>query len=835
MFFSLHSSRFTLHAFWDLGFVKLGFYLVRYVKTRRILIAIVVALLFVIVWVTVLPNFIATQIVLALQERGLPEVAVTTEAVSFKRIALDKFSVGKEKRLQVSDIDVDYSLGSLIKGRVGTILVNGAELDVLVKNGVVDLGPLVNLSGEGRGDLPFDRLELRAATLTLHWDGRVYRVPIKASLQNAGGNMSRINLQATLNQAQLTLNAMVDINTREGTGDVVLDGLTSDFLQEIGSAFFPTEKIKSEGRLNATGNFTSQNDYWQAELTLTGDQLAIHSQIDPLVLELSLTSLQVDAKIFSDSISTFNLRASLNEAPVTFNAAADIHTLDGEYELDITGLDAGILDELSAKYLLAQKLKADGSMAVKGRIAYNQGRGLAAVMLSGNQLSIETQVKNHELNITPDTLTSEVEFTYKKGEMRVNKGRLEISGWSLADMSNGLTIDDISCIAPYSWAEKAIRGGSFAFGSIRFGNNTLPKFSGAIKLKNDRLDLTANGQLFPEAKLDASAWLDWSGDEPSGEISAHIPRFTTENDDALGELFPALSGNELSGTFAVDVQLKLGSGQLRPYFRLNIQDALWKNPSSEASEAGLSGLNGVITLNSFSPLTTAGEQRFTIKSAYSGALQVTNGVIDFHIENNDSIFLKLIECEWAGGKVLSRDMFLEPSKSRVSLDLQIEGLQLQKILGFVKYDGVKGDGEFYGHLPIHLDWSSDGHISFGNGFLEARPSKGGLQVSKENAMAILGIREEIDPKTASQQEMVSLMLLRALQDMEYTKLKVVFNNERDQGWVTYVQAQGYGPRSDKENQVPIGGLDININALDELLNRIIFSKLDMSQIKFGNE
>lgn len=801
-------------------------------KIWLIVVAAVTALLLVVAWTSVLPKLIEREIVLALQKRGLSEVTVTTQAVTFKRAALHDFSIGMEKRFKVSDIAIDYTLSSLMQGRVGAILMTGAELDVRTQKGVVDWGPLANFSGEGEAGLPFDRLELRASTLILHWDGRHYRVPVEATLQNSGDHVSTINLKATLNRAQITLKARADINTFAGSGDIELSGLTAEFFQEIGAAFFPTDKITSEGRLNARGHFTSKNDRWQAELTLTGEGFGVHTEVEPLNLELSLTSLQGEVEVISDSLSTFKLRALLNEAPVTLSVTADIHTLEGECAIDILGLDAEMLEGISASYLPTQALTSKGRIAIKGHVAYKKGHGFATLMLSGSQLSIETQVTGLDLKVTPDTLISKVEFAQKSGEMRVKQGRLQVSGWSIVNKSNGITVEDLSCTLPYFWAEKEILGGLFTFGPIHFGQQSLPKFAGTIDLRKDRLNLTANGPLLPKANLDASCWLDLSGDEPYGELSAHIPRFTTENGDALGEQFPALDGSELGGTFALKVQMKREEGQLRPYLRLDAQDAMWKKPSSDV---GLEGLTGVLRLNNFLPMTTAGDQRFTIKRAYSGALQVTNGVMDFSIANNDSIFLKLIKFEWAGGKLLSRDMFLEPSKSRVSLDLHVEGLQLQKILDFLKYDGVKGDGALYGHLPIHLDWSGDGHISFGDGFLQARPAKGRLQVSKENAMAILGISEEIDPHTASQQERVSLMLLRALQDMEYTKLKVVFKNEPDTGWVTHVQAQGYGPRGEKENQVPIGGLDININALDELLNSIVFSKLDMSQIKFGTQ
>jgi hypothetical protein len=61
---------------------------------------------------------------------------------------------------------------------------------------------------------------------------------------------------------------------------------------------------------------------------------------------------------------------------------------------------------------------------------------------------------------------------------------------------------------------------------------------------------------------------------------------------------------------------------------------------------------------------------------------------------------------------------------------------------------------------------------------------------------------------------------------------MVFKNDENNILKTRVQAKGYGPRSQKENRVPIGGLDITISSLDELLNRMVLSQLMEKKIQF---
>ena len=106
-----------------------------------------------------------------------------------------------------------------------------------------------------------------------------------------------------------------------------------------------------------------------------------------------------------------------------------------------------------------------------------------------------------------------------------------------------------------------------------------------------------------------------------------------------------------------------------------------------------------------------------------------------------------------------------------------------------------------------------------------------LQLSPENAQALLGVRKPIDAKNASLEEQVSLMVINALQDMAYTNLRIEFKNEPERGLMTYVRAQGYGPRHDVEKQIPIGGFSVNINRLDDLLNSMIWPHLSAGKVR----
>jgi hypothetical protein len=245
----------------------------------------------------------------------------------------------------------------------------------------------------------------------------------------------------------------------------------------------------------------------------------------------------------------------------------------------------------------------------------------------------------------------------------------------------------------------------------------------------------------------------------------------------------------------------------------------WENSELEAA---LSGINGALVFDSFFPLTSPEDQHVSIQTASFSSFETTDSRLVFRILNADSIMFKSAETRWAKGKLSSKNFLYETAKSSLDFVLLADSLDLQAILDFFEYGDVKGAGKIFGQLALRLDWQKKGRLELGEGFLEARPQTGRLQLSKETAMKILGITREIDPKTSDDQEVLQLMMLRALQDMEYTALKILFSKELE-ALKTQVKVQGYGPFNDPENRIPIGGLTVNINQLDVLLNDILLS------------
>jgi len=472
------------------------------------------------------------------------------------------------------------------------------------------------------------------------------------------------------------------------------------------------------------------------------------------------------------------LQARVKNATIKTGAFVDLNKKSFKGAFTITALDLDLLELISKVYPFLKQISGKGQLNANGDLAYQNGQLTGKISVTGNHLSIETSVTNKSLNLVIKNLMVTAAMDAAKNE---TKGSLTIEAVDLAAVS-------------------------------------LSKIISSFHVDKNKLDMTIKSALGPWATVNAAGNLFFDRQGLTGTINAAVPEFTTRDKKWLAGLIPPIKDDDLAGTFSAEARLKIKKGQIIQRYSVEIKDGEWKK---SGSDTGIQGINGVLMLDSVAPLITSGEQGFTFKNAHTGTFNAERGQTIFNFAKNDILYIKSLEVNWAGGTLFSNNIPLDFSQSHLSCDLNVEALNLQDILDFMDYHGVKGDGRIYGHVPITIHWEKHPRLAFGDGYLEARPPKGGLQFSKETAMKILGIAKDIDPKTKNAQEIVSLMMSRALQDMEYSQLKVVFKNDENNVLQTRVQAQGYGPRGQKENIVPIGGLDITISSLDELLNRLV--------------
>jgi len=796
---------------------------------RKLIIIITAIVLFIlsaglIVQYTLLPGLVQKKLIQSLNKSGFSDAQLKVKSVTYWGAELENLNIGLEKKFQIKKITVSYSLWSLIKGKVNAIHLYGAKADLGMKNHVMDLGAFSSIVGGEKNNetlnLPFANLFLKESSLLLNVEGQLMVVPLEATFRATGNNTGIIELQARVKNAKIKTNAFVDLNKKSFKDTFTITGLDLDFLELLTTGYPSLKQISGKGQLNANGHMVYQDGHLTGALTVTGDRLFIETLPARHAFNLLFHNLTVTAVMDSAKNITMNLSTSLFETPVTLKAAFNMHSFSGKCACHIDKIDSRIVKTLNDFFLPDYTLQSKGFLRAEGNLVIDDKKGSAELEFKGSGFELQARVSGYDLNLSPVSLKSKATFAIDSGNISMTQSLSTLNVSRIFNENLGITAKNLTWSLPYDWKEKKVTQGSMTIEAVDLLALSLSKITSSFQLNKNELKIKANSSLGPWATVNATGDLYFDRQGLTGVINAKVPEFTTtQNKKWLAGLIPPIKDDELSGTLSADARLKIEKGNILQQYTVDLKDVEWKKSGTDNME--IHGITGVLGLNSLAPLITDGDQNFTFKNAHTGTFNIENGQTIFNFLKNDILYIKSLDMNWAGGRLFSKDIPLDFSQPHIKGDLNVEALNLQDILDFIDYQGVKGDGRIYGHVPVTVEWEKHPRLSFGDGYLEAIPPKGGLQFSKETAMKILGIAKDIDPKTKNDQEIVSLMMLRALQDMEYSQLKMVFKNDENNVLQTRVQAKGYGPRSQKENRVPIGGLDITISNLDELLNRMV--------------
>lgn len=792
----------------------------------------------VILWFAVLPPYLEKRIRAALMEVGFPEASIEIERISWSGAILRDLVLGPKYGFQAGEIRVMYSLASLLRSRVHGIVLDGLDIDIALHDRKVDIGPLADLHIDGgreesvpaRAVLPFDRLELQNSRLNIDWEGRELRVPFEASVHRLAQDSVSVHLNGSIDNAPLSAGAAVHMESLSGTGDVEINELSAKLLGELAEAYLRSRPNRYSGRLNIDGKLTSRDGKWLAEVTMAGDGLQVEVSVDSAGRMLALSDLEAGVAYVHPDSAMIRTKAMLNGIPLNLEGSIDPRSLSGKFRFHSGDITGERLSNLITLYMKEPAIALKGKTAITGKATAQEGNLRSDVTVDGKNLTMQVSAPGHHLVFTRPLVKAGIQLAYDGAHVHDAAAHIKMSRMAVTDTVMDMTVQELVFDAPLSLDKKTVEKGTFTLREVHGNRLKIPKIAGSFSLSKERAGFKMSGNVFPGAEVEASGRFALGGKKPSGELDVRVPPFSLENSVEFTELFPELMDCEIGGTIEADAHIDYKGGQVVPLIKINIADASWRKRKADAS---IEGITGTFTFNSFAPPATAGPQRLRWSKMGFGNFATTDGTLQILIDGGDSTFVGSIESSWLDGRLWSDSIAVMPKNSMISCDLHVEGLNLQGILDFLKYDGVKGDGKIEGNLPVTVAWAKRKRVRFGDGILRANPQSGRLQLSKKTAMMFLGLTHDIDPETAQQHDMAKLLMLRALQDMEYTLLELDFTDDEELGWITRVQIKGHGPYGDKANRIPIGGIDIEINNLDDLLNSVILPGYQSRKLKLG--
>lgn len=649
-------------------------------------------------------------------------------------------------------------------------------------------------------------LAVKAADIDLQLlPGGGWRAELAAGL--LGGTL-RATVEPAADTAGISVTATCDDFAPAAPGPTPFGGLLSVF------------PVKS-GRMAMKADLTYKKQAWHGTLHASSPSLRLAVPVGDTTRLLPAAHLSADIEIARSTYGALSARTVVFGAPLLVTGSFDAVKGEGDLRFRMTNLGGRNVDRFIAAILPGVSSRSAGRLDATAQVMLVGDRGKATAMFAAHRLTIEATIDSHDLVLHPDTFSVAAVFGKRDAARRsILAGRVRVAGLGIASRTWGIATDSVTFTVPLG-IDDTLRPGTFATGILRLGEQRLPSVAGTYVLGDTTIELTGAGAFGPGAAASVEAAAAWpSGRPPHGELSVTVPPFATPNDTMLARWFPLLRGARTRGTFGFEGFVRTDGDSAVSGGTLTVGGASWV---ADRGKTGARGITGRVVLGSLIPPAVTRTQRLILDTAWSGTLGLGDPMVDFRY--GDSVLIADSAWgRWAGGIALARNLRYREGGRRVGMELEMREVELQKLLDFLEYSEVRGEGTLHGRLPVDVRWGKRPRLSFGDGYLEARPSTGILRLSDQVARTVLGVKEPIPPSTTDPEKTVQLMMIRALRDMEYTQLKAVFTTEEDT-WMTRIRAKGSGPRGAKENRVPVGGLNINVNNLDRLLTSLVMPSL----------
>lgn len=195
----------------------------------------------------------------------------------------------------------------------------------------------------------------------------------------------------------------------------------------------------------------------------------------------------------------------------------------------------------------------------------------------------------------------------------------------------------------------------------------------------------------------------------------------------------------------------------------------------------LSGLDTALRLTSLSPLISAPDQKLTIATLDS-VTSVSAIDVRYRLEPGPGgrplVRIDRFSAKLFDGAVSSTGMRADPTDGRLTGDLAVQGLSLEKIMALIGAEGVTGTGALSGTIPLAV---ADGTLTVSGGTLVA-DGGGTLRIpSDQVAQAIGSGNEDL------------ALVARVLEDFRYQELSMRIDKQAEGDGQVRLSLLGHNP------------------------------------------
>ncbi|MFO7859937.1 MAG: YdbH domain-containing protein [Desulfosalsimonas sp.] len=776
-------------------------------KTVRIIVPVLLFLLLAAVGVLTLgPAALEKYITYRMQDAGLENPKISVVSLGLGGLDLRDVSADNPD-FQIDFVHFSYTVKSLMQGRVTEVLISGLRYHVDMDRRVpAAAAPSSSPDTHRFSDVMskdqisalvfFDQIHIRNSVLKICSSDTCHTVLFDAALAAQSPNNLHFSVNPMIYGIPVHIRGRMDLRALETSGEI---RVFAD--QDPASQHVPVDWQKQDK--------TADPDFepgiagnWSVHL---GEKQQGRFQISAAARSLDLSGLGMEAGL---DRAFFSVRAVFDDKWTLHDTQAEL-CLNGLFYKDfqIDSLEC-VLTEKGGKLALAADMGRPfaASLRINGtRSRFSEiletGKWQADLNwhLTGQITSAElTAMLPVDVRVSPAAgLDAAGRLAAGFSSARINKKKSGQNSWFVDLQTEKFAFTSLNIHVPKSLLTVRgldLPGPVFVKGGPNGWKTRIYAKVNQVRMASPEIDIR-------DTTLDLPVIVNDEIAEP-GSFAISLIQY---DDIAL----PAVTGTAL---VRVQTRDRLLRPVLQPQLTFSVEngDIDWPGAGLKAS-----GINGRVEIRDLFPLTTPGNQRIDIKRLQAGELGLEDGFVIFRIEP-ESLFLE--KTRWHlpdGGVLTAHSSRLDFDPLAADFDVFFQDVDLIGLVARLTKEKIVGSGRVHGRVPVQ--WRPE-RIRIGRGFLYSVPGTGRFGIKDEkwlNAL-MLYVRDAL-----AGHEYLSLLskrLEKALGDFEYHFLSINLE-PGNQDAAARIELRGKGVEGESPQEV--GSLVINVNAIEEILNRVL--------------
>lgn len=839
---------------------------------RAVLLVAVLVALFVTVVTLAAPSIVARVIARELEARGLGDARFEVESLAWDRASFSDVVLDADGRLTADAVVATYSPRGLLRGEIESVRITGARWVVRTVDHSLDLGPVQTLMDARRGmprrprELPMERVELLDSEVVVVMDGCTWRLPTEGVLERTSSGYT-VDLSASAHSRPVRVLADVERGdpstadvfvTVDGRGDGRLAArgrLAEDGRMHVrlDASGWSTDTDMGGRRvaivdLHARGRATLTRAPWRIDaLRLEGGSdelrvgsrrlrpLTLHATTEPdgVMVELEWSAPKHRGVALVRGLPRRLVASSLRAAHVTFRVGAT--TTAGSKPMSIGATGEALVRRGDAR--LAVDVD-DGRLQLRSHAPQGgQGRDLRAdlrftaaaiVRTTGDEIDAVAALSGHADAMQAFGLRGDVRrlglhahASRQGGEWSVD-GRADAHASAIVLPRSRLRIDRASISVPLRYPfrsddGRAIEAGDLALGPIHVRETDLPAIDGEVVQRDGELVVAASWPLTPgvSARLRGRMALD----RPlRAELDITAPPFALHESEPIAAIVKRTIGGTVRGTARATGRVAIDGDEVHQSMTLRLHDA--ELADSPKFVHALQGVSATIDFDRIVPPISDGPQRLAWTSGQLGKLELGKGHAAVALRKGLVLDVRelaaVLGADGGGGRLEVEPFRYAPGQRDLKLRITANDLDLQRWLELLGRKEVVATGTLDGQVSLRLQLKPRFRLDLGGGALEG--VEGGILQLKDERVTDALLASVTALQGASDLPIiVKERFVEALQDLRYTKLQFRLLPKGD-GVTLQVHVAGRGLRGARQE---IGGLTINFNHFEEVLNQVL--------------